>query len=147
MGSPPNQEGILSPRASDMGPDPPDSLDLKGTHPQRIKLTAPNINCSLNQSGGSVLSDETEINVDELDAPDEAPSGHTEIRQTGGRHPEADLPPCQEVTQRPVSCVACLHYNVQMCGGQVGDKEKWNSLSIMKRDGTGDRRVERNNLL
>ena len=25
-----------------------------------------------------------------------------------------------------------------VCGGQVGEKEKWGSLSIMKRDGTGD---------
>jgi hypothetical protein len=27
---------------------------------------------------------------------------------------------------------------VQVCGGQMGEKEKWGSLSIVKRDGTGD---------
>lgn len=54
-------------------------MDLNGTHPQRIKLTAPNINLSLDQSEGSILSDdnlespdEIDINVDELDTPDEA---------------------------------------------------------------------------
>jgi hypothetical protein len=61
--------------------EPPNSLDLNGTHPRRIKLTAPNINLSLDQSEGSVLSDdnldspdEIDINVDELDTPDEADS-------------------------------------------------------------------------
>jgi hypothetical protein len=29
----------------------------------------------------------------------------------------------------------------------MGEKEKWDSLSIMKKDGTGDSRVERSNLL
>ncbi|NXM89972.1 PRUN2 protein, partial [Oenanthe oenanthe] len=48
---------------------------------RRIKLTAPNINLSLDQSEGSILSDdnldtpdEIDINVDELDTPDEADS-------------------------------------------------------------------------
>lgn len=61
--------------------EPPNSLDLNGTHPQRIKLLAPNISLSLDQSEGSVLSDdnldspdEIDINVDELDTPDEADS-------------------------------------------------------------------------
>lgn len=61
--------------------EPPNSLDLNGSHPQRIKLTAPNINLSLDQSEGSILSDdnldspdEIDINVDELDTPDEADS-------------------------------------------------------------------------
>ncbi|KAM7094244.1 protein prune homolog 2 isoform 1-T1 [Molossus nigricans] len=73
------EEGMQSPSAADMRPDPPNSLDLNGTHPQRIKLTAPNINLSLDQSEGSILSDdnlespdEIDINVDELDTPDEA---------------------------------------------------------------------------
>ena len=34
-----------------------------------------------------------------------------------------------------------------VCGGQMGEKEKWSSLSIMKRDGTGDLRVVRNSLM
>lgn len=61
--------------------EPPNSLDLNGSHPRRIKLTAPNINLSLDQSEGSILSDdnldspdEIDINVDELDTPDEADS-------------------------------------------------------------------------
>ncbi|XP_058927176.1 protein prune homolog 2 isoform X3 [Kogia breviceps] len=77
----PFEERMLSPSAADMRPEPPNSLDLNGSHPQRIKLTAPNINLSLDQSEGSVLSDdnldspdEIDINVDELDTPDEADS-------------------------------------------------------------------------
>uniref|UniRef100_A0A8C8ZUZ0 Protein prune homolog 2 n=1 Tax=Prolemur simus TaxID=1328070 RepID=A0A8C8ZUZ0_PROSS len=77
----PFEEGMLSPGAADMRPEPPNSLDLNGTHPRRIKLTAPNINLSLDQSEGSILSDdnldspdEIDINVDELDTPDEADS-------------------------------------------------------------------------
>lgn len=61
--------------------EPPNSLDLNDAHPRRIKLTAPNINLSLDQSEGSILSDdnldspdEIDINVDELDTPDEADS-------------------------------------------------------------------------
>nr|BAE37405.1 unnamed protein product [Mus musculus] len=75
------EEGVLSPSAADMRPEPPNSLDLNGSHPRRIKLTAPNINLSLDQSEGSILSDdnldspdEIDINVDELDTPDEADS-------------------------------------------------------------------------
>uniref|UniRef100_A0A8C6E233 Protein prune homolog 2 n=1 Tax=Moschus moschiferus TaxID=68415 RepID=A0A8C6E233_MOSMO len=75
------EEGMLSPTAADMRPEPPNSLDLDSTHPRRIKLTAPNINLSLDQSEGSVLSDdnldspdEIDINVDELETPDEADS-------------------------------------------------------------------------
>lgn len=61
--------------------EPPNSLDLNGSHSRRIKLTAPNINLSLDQSEGSILSDdnldspdEIDINVDDLDTPDEADS-------------------------------------------------------------------------
>lgn len=61
--------------------EPPNSLDLNGVHSRRIKLTAPNINLSLDQSEGSILSDdnldspdEIDINVDELDTPDEVDS-------------------------------------------------------------------------
>ncbi|KAM6182490.1 protein prune homolog 2 isoform 2-T2 [Erethizon dorsatum] len=77
----PFEEGTLSPSAADMRPEPPNSLALNDTHPRRIKLTAPNINLSLDQSEGSILSDdnldspdEIDINVDELDTPDEADS-------------------------------------------------------------------------
>ncbi|XP_068783177.1 protein prune homolog 2 isoform X2 [Struthio camelus] len=77
----PFAEGVLSPRSTEVRPEPPNSLDLNGSHPRRIKLTAPNINLSLDQSEGSVLSDENldtpdeiDINVDDLDTPDEADS-------------------------------------------------------------------------
>ncbi|XP_032070489.1 protein prune homolog 2 isoform X2 [Thamnophis elegans] len=82
-------EAMLDSSAIEMRPEPPNSLDLNGSHPRRIKLTAPNINLSLDQSEGSVLSDdnldtpdEIDINVDDLDTPDEADSleyaGHEE---------------------------------------------------------------------
>ncbi|KFQ18314.1 Protein prune 2, partial [Merops nubicus] len=77
----PYDESVLSPSSAEMRPEPPNSLDLNGSHPRRIKLTAPNINLSLDQSEGSILSDdnldtpdEIDINVDDLDTPDEADS-------------------------------------------------------------------------
>uniref|UniRef100_A0A8C5MSC2 Protein prune homolog 2 n=1 Tax=Leptobrachium leishanense TaxID=445787 RepID=A0A8C5MSC2_9ANUR len=67
--------------ASEIRPEPPNSLDLNGSHSTKIKLTAPNINLSLDHSEGSILSDENldtpdelDINVDDLDTPDEADS-------------------------------------------------------------------------
>ncbi|XP_059580783.1 protein prune homolog 2 isoform X1 [Alligator mississippiensis] len=77
----PFDEGLISPNGTEMRPEPPNSLDLNGSHSRRIKLTAPNINLSLDQSEGSILSDdnldtpdEIDINVDDLDTPDEADS-------------------------------------------------------------------------
>lgn len=35
----------------------------------------------------------------------------------------------------------------QVCGGEVGQKKKWNGLSIMKRGVTGDLRLEGSSLL
>ncbi|KAG9354049.1 hypothetical protein JZ751_012173 [Albula glossodonta] len=59
-------------------PAPPDSSDFQETRPQRKKLSAPPISLSLDQSEGSLLSDDAldtpddlDINVDELDTPDE----------------------------------------------------------------------------
>ncbi|XP_053322809.1 protein prune homolog 2 isoform X3 [Spea bombifrons] len=67
--------------AAEFRPEPPNSLDLNGSHTRKIKLTAPNINLSLDHSEGSILSDdnldtpdELDINVDDLDTPDEADS-------------------------------------------------------------------------
>ncbi|XP_054438982.1 protein prune homolog 2 [Pteronotus mesoamericanus] len=100
----PFEEGMLSPGAADMRPEPPHSLDLNGAHPQRIKLTAPNINLSLDQSEGSVLSDdnldspdEIDINVDELDTPDEADS----FEYTGHEAPTAHKDSGQESESIP----------------------------------------------
>ncbi|XP_060092531.1 protein prune homolog 2 [Heteronotia binoei] len=74
-------EAMLDSSDTEMRPEPPNSLDLNGSHPRRIKLTAPNISLSLDQSEGSILSDdnldtpdEIDINVDDLDTPDEADS-------------------------------------------------------------------------
>ena len=47
----------------------------------------------------------------------------------------------EDVTQGSASHVAILQWeqpHVQVHGGQMGEKKKWNSLSIVKRDGTGD---------
>ncbi|XP_048382790.2 uncharacterized protein LOC125450743 isoform X2 [Stegostoma tigrinum] len=73
-------EGVLSPLAEDSRPAPPNSLDLNGIHQGKKKLTAPDISLSLDQSEGSVLSDnldtpdDLDINVDDLETPDEADS-------------------------------------------------------------------------
>uniref|UniRef100_H0XVG2 Protein prune homolog 2 n=1 Tax=Otolemur garnettii TaxID=30611 RepID=H0XVG2_OTOGA len=98
------EEGMLSPGAADMRPEPPNSLDLNGSHPRRIKLTAPNINLSLDQSEGSILSDdnldspdEIDINVDELDTPDEADS----FDYTGHEDPTANKDSGQESESIP----------------------------------------------
>ncbi|XP_052044643.1 protein prune homolog 2 isoform X1 [Apodemus sylvaticus] len=100
----PFEEGVLSPSATDMRPEPPNSLDLNGSHPRRIKLTAPNINLSLDQSEGSILSDdnldspdEIDINVDELDTPDEADS----FEYTGHEDPTANQSSGQESESIP----------------------------------------------
>ncbi|XP_051875358.1 protein prune homolog 2-like isoform X3 [Pristis pectinata] len=77
----PFDEGVLSPLAEESRPAPPNSLDLNGTHPGKKKLIAPEISLSLDQSEGSVLSDDNldtpedlDINVDDLETPDEADS-------------------------------------------------------------------------
>ncbi|KAM6034741.1 protein prune homolog 2 isoform 2-T2 [Theristicus caerulescens] len=98
----PFAEGVLSPTSTDMRPEPPNSLDLNGSHPRRIKLTAPNINLSLDQSEGSVLSDdnldtpdEIDINVDDLDTPDEADS----FEYTGQEEQTANKDASQEESE------------------------------------------------
>ncbi|XP_053431605.1 protein prune homolog 2 isoform X2 [Nycticebus coucang] len=98
------EEGMLSPGAAEMRPEPPNSLDLNGSHPRRIKLTAPNINLSLDQSEGSILSDdnldspdEIDINVDELDTPDEADS----FEYTGHEDPTTNKDSGQESESIP----------------------------------------------
>uniref|UniRef100_M3XIX1 Protein prune homolog 2 n=1 Tax=Latimeria chalumnae TaxID=7897 RepID=M3XIX1_LATCH len=77
----PDGDGMLSPGATESRPVPPNSLDLNGTHPKKKKLSAPEINLSLDHSEGSVLSDDNldtpddlDINVDDLDTPDDADS-------------------------------------------------------------------------
>ncbi|XP_069086210.1 protein prune homolog 2-like isoform X4 [Pleurodeles waltl] len=102
----PFDEGSLSPD-SELKREPPNSLDLNGANPRRIKLTAPNINLSLDNSEGSILSDdnldtpdtpdELDINVDDLDTPDEADSfeytGHDHPTNTGVLQDESESIP------------------------------------------------------
>ena len=51
-------------------------------------------------------------------------------------HPETCQSPAP-LQQKP--------HGIQVFGGQMEEEEKWNGLSIMKRDGIGDTRVEKNN--
>ena len=65
--------------------DPPSSADVSAGSAQRRKLSAPPLNVSLEHSEGSLLSedaldtedetgDELDINMDDMDTPDEADS-------------------------------------------------------------------------
>lgn len=59
------------------------------------------------------------------------------------------LGPDKDFTQGPTSMDSLQgsHHNIQECGGQIEEKEKCSSLSIMRKDGTGDSRVEKNSLV
>ena len=60
--------------------------------------------------------------------------------QAGQRHAPPGL---------PATCPICnrSHHSVQVCGGPMEEKEKWGSLSTVKKDGSEDPRVERSSLL
>ncbi|XP_039606613.1 protein prune homolog 2-like isoform X17 [Polypterus senegalus] len=109
------EEDLQSPDGTDNRLDPPDSLDVNGAHPQRKKLAAPEINLSLDQSEGSILSDDNldtpddlDINVDDLDTPDEADSleytghgnelGWEEVETTNVVETREDAEPIPEYT-------------------------------------------------
>lgn len=60
---------------------PPNTLNFSGAHRKRKTLVAPEINISLDQSEGSLLSDDfldtpddLDINVDDIETPDETDS-------------------------------------------------------------------------
>lgn len=60
---------------------PPHTLNFNGAHRKRKTLVAPEINISLDQSEGSILSDDfldtpddLDINVDDIETPDETDS-------------------------------------------------------------------------
>ena len=60
---------------------PPNTLNFNGAHRKRKTLVAPEINSSLDQSEGSLLSDDfldtpddLDINVDDIETPDETDS-------------------------------------------------------------------------
>ncbi|KAG5834825.1 protein prune homolog 2 [Anguilla rostrata] len=72
-----NNEARRSPDGAENSTAPP-ALDIQEARPQRKKLSAPPISLSLDQSDGSLLSDDAletpddlDINVDDLDTPDE----------------------------------------------------------------------------
>jgi hypothetical protein len=52
----------------------------------------------------------------------------------------------EDVTEGPTSCMAGATIMSKCVVTDGREREKWNSLSIMKRDATGDFRIERNNL-
>ena len=54
-------------------------------------------------------------------------SGRREPRQKAGRALHVSWP-----------TLGGSHYDVQVCGGHIGEKKKWNSLNIKQRDRTGD---------
>ncbi|XP_075831492.1 caytaxin isoform X1 [Microtus pennsylvanicus] len=72
--------GLLDGAAEDSS-SPPSTLNLGGAHRKRKTLVAPEINISLDQSEGSLLSDDfldtpddLDINVDDIETPDETDS-------------------------------------------------------------------------
>ncbi|XP_036384831.1 protein prune homolog 2-like isoform X1 [Megalops cyprinoides] len=106
------EEDMISPDGAGSRPTPPSSLDLQGTRPVRKKLSAPPISLSLDRSEGSLLSDDAldtpddlDINVDELDTPEEDEilefSGHklewgeSQVsNQTAGEDLKEAIPAC-----------------------------------------------------
>uniref|UniRef100_A0A671FY84 ATCAY kinesin light chain interacting caytaxin n=1 Tax=Rhinolophus ferrumequinum TaxID=59479 RepID=A0A671FY84_RHIFE len=78
----PEETGMdsLGSPAEDMS-SPPNTLNFNGAHRKRKTLVAPEINISLDQSEGSLLSDDfldtpddLDINVDDIETPDETDS-------------------------------------------------------------------------
>ncbi|XP_067839201.1 protein prune homolog 2-like isoform X2 [Heptranchias perlo] len=108
----PFDEAALSPLAEESRPAPPNSLDLNGIHPGKKKLAAPDISLSLDQSEGSILSDDNldtpddlDINVDDLETPDEADSleysGHGNELEWEDETPSATNPAREVVEPIP----------------------------------------------
>lgn len=67
------------------------------------------------------------------------------MAQVGHRHLVAYT--MENITCPAVWPVQLYPHNVHVRGGQMGEKEKWSSMSVMKREGTGDLRVEGSSLL
>lgn len=71
--------------------------------------------------------------------------------QAGHRHPlvvvlHSTDGGCHPGAHQPQPACSGNHHNVQVSGG-MGGEEKWSSLSLMKRNGTGDSREETRSLL
>lgn len=90
-------------------PAPPSTLNLSGAHRKRKTLVAPEINISLDQSEGSLLSDDfldtpddLDINVDDIETPDETDS--LEFLGNGNELEwEGSGPPCPLSSPCPLS--------------------------------------------
>ncbi|XP_054251989.1 caytaxin [Indicator indicator] len=74
-------ESLGSPTEDENTSSPPTTLNFNGAHRKRKTLVAPEINISLDQSEGSILSDDfldtpddLDINVDDIETPDETDS-------------------------------------------------------------------------
>ncbi|POI26796.1 hypothetical protein CIB84_009454, partial [Bambusicola thoracicus] len=74
-------ESLGSPTEDEHTSSPPHTLNFNGAHRKRKTLVAPEINISLDQSEGSILSDDfldtpddLDINVDDIETPDETDS-------------------------------------------------------------------------
>ncbi|XP_046760594.1 caytaxin isoform X1 [Gallus gallus] len=74
-------ESLGSPAEDEHTSSPPHTLNFNGAHRKRKTLVAPEINISLDQSEGSILSDDfldtpddLDINVDDIETPDETDS-------------------------------------------------------------------------
>uniref|UniRef100_H3CQ32 Protein prune homolog 2 n=1 Tax=Tetraodon nigroviridis TaxID=99883 RepID=H3CQ32_TETNG len=69
----PDLDTKMNPEGGDIRPAPPTSLPLQGGPGQRKKLSAPRISLSLDQSEDDLgeTPDDLDIDVDELDTPDE----------------------------------------------------------------------------
>ncbi|XP_064031256.1 caytaxin isoform X2 [Pogoniulus pusillus] len=74
-------ESLGSPTEDENTSSPPNTLNFNGAHRKRKTLVAPEINISLDQSEGSILSDDfldtpddLDINVDDIETPDETDS-------------------------------------------------------------------------
>ncbi|XP_018109475.1 caytaxin isoform X5 [Xenopus laevis] len=74
-------DSLSSPLEDDFTSSPPNTLNISSSHSKRKTLVAPEINISLDQSEGSVLSDDfldtpddLDINVDDIETPDETDS-------------------------------------------------------------------------
>ncbi|XP_064411589.1 protein prune homolog 2 [Latimeria chalumnae] len=133
---------MLSPGATESRPVPPNSLDLNGTHPKKKKLSAPEINLSLDHSEGSVLSDDNldtpddlDINVDDLDTPDDADS----LEYTGhGNELDWEAPPTaiKDVPQDEVETIP--EYTAEE---ERADNRLWRTVVIGEQEHRIDMKV------
>lgn len=106
-------ERTMSSEGADGRPAPPTSLPLQGGPSQRKKLSAPRISLSLDQSEDDALEtpDDLDINVDDLDTPDDADYlDYTDhemdweeppaANRSAAREPDEPIPTCSGEEER-----------------------------------------------